>query len=481
VATHALGRHLALAGFMGAGKSSKGSRLAERLHRPFVDLDQELERRTGKAIAELFAEAGESGFRAVEEETALELLGRGEPHVMALGGGAVLSGATRSTLAERALTVWLDVDLDVAWSRVEGTGRPLAADEQRFRALYEERAPIYATVADARVDEDSDDDELVLAAGGVHAHPGSLEQLGELVPGAGPVELVADAHVAGIHGMDAQLALGGRVVRLHELPSGEAAKQTQQLERLWRALSIGRDGVIVGLGGGCTTDVAGFAAATWMRGVPWVAVPTTLVGQVDAAIGGKTAIDLPGAKNLVGAFHWPKRVLADARLLETLPERERRNGLAEIVKTGLLAGEALWELSEPQQVRRCAAFKVALCLADPYDRDARAQLNLGHTFAHALEAAAGYELPHGEAVALGLLAALRLSANADGVEIVDEVLRPRPVPVDRDRAWAALARDKKSERGVPRVVLLEQPGRPRWGVELATREIRAALDELIAD
>jgi shikimate kinase / 3-dehydroquinate synthase len=467
---------------MGAGKSSKGSRLAARLQRPFVDLDRELEGRTGKTVSELFAEAGEPAFRVVEEATALELLGRREPHVVALGGGAVLSEATRSALAERAFTVWLDVDIAAAWERVEHTRRPLAPDEERFRALYDERAPIYAEVADARVDDGGDDDDdILLAAGGVHAHPGGLELLGDLVPGDGPVELVADVQVAGIHGMDAQLALAGRVVRAHELPAGEAAKTTQQVERLWRALSIGRDGVIVALGGGCTTDVAGFAAATWMRGVTWVAVPTTLVGQVDAAIGGKTAIDLPGGKNLVGAFHWPERVLADARLLETLPEPERRNGLAEVVKTGLLAGDALWELPEPQQVRRCAAFKVAVCLADPYDRGARAQLNLGHTFAHALEAAAGYELPHGEAVALGLRAALKLSGNADGVQVVDEVLRPRPVSVDRDRAWAALARDKKTERGAPRLVLLEERGRPRWGVELAESEIRAALDELIAD
>jgi 3-dehydroquinate synthetase len=278
--------------------------------------------------------------------------------------------------------------------------------------------------------------------------------------------------------MDVQLALGARARASHELPPGEAAKSVESLEALWHALRLERGGTLVALGGGCTTDAAGFAAATYVRGVAWVAVPTTLVGQVDAAIGGKTAIDLAGGKNLVGAFHWPVRTVVDPATLETLPEQEHANGLAEVVKTGLLAGNALWQLPVEEQVRRCAAFKTAVCLRDPHDRGERAQLNLGHTFAHALEAAAGFDLPHGRAVALGLLAALRLS----GLEttVVDEVLRPEPVPVDRERAWAALARDKKVVGGVPRLTLLDAPGRPRLGAELPEADIRAALDALIA-
>jgi shikimate kinase/3-dehydroquinate synthase len=224
--------------------------------------------------------------------------------------------------------------------------------------------------------------------------------------------------------------------------------------------------------------VAGFVAATYLRGIAWAPVPTTLVGQVDAAIGGKTAIDLPAGKNLVGAFHWPVRTVIDPALLETLPERERRNGLAEVVKTGLLAGEPLWELPAAEQIRCCAAFKSAVCLRDPYEAGHRAILNLGHTFAHALEAAGSSGEPtHGEAVALGLLAALRLS-GLDTAE-VEEALRPRPVRVDRERAWAALRRDKKAENGRIRLVLLDAPGSPRTGVELPDGEVRAALDALI--
>jgi 3-dehydroquinate synthetase len=459
---------------MGAGKSTLGVSAAQRLGRRFLDLDIEIERQAGATIPELF-ERGESDFREVEEQVAAWNLEQREPLVLALGGGAVLSARTQELLRERAVTVLIDVGIDRSWERVRGSDRPLAQTEGTFRRLFDERRPLYEELADARA---HDTDGIVLAAGGVHVELGALEQLGELVPGDGPVELVSDARVAGIYGMDVQLALGARARASHELPPGEAAKSVESLEALWHALRLERGGTLVALGGGCTTDAAGFAAATYVRGIAWVAVPTTLVGQVDAAIGGKTAIDLPDGKNLVGAFHWPVRTVIDPATLETLPEEELANGLAEVVKTGLLAGNAFWQLPRDEQVRRCAAFKTAVCLRDPHDRGGRAQLNLGHTFAHALEAAADFALPHGRAVALGLLAALRLSGLDTGT--VEEVLAPEPVRVDRERAWAALARDKKVVGGVPRVVLLDAPGKPRVGVELPEADVRAALDALIA-
>jgi 3-dehydroquinate synthetase/shikimate kinase len=473
---NALTRHLALAGFMGAGKTTIGAEVARRTGRRFVDLDAEIERRAGASIAVLFS-SGEGDFRRLETETAAQVLAGAEPVVVALGGGTVLDVGTRELLRERALTVLLDVDPHDAWARTQGANRPLAREEEAFHRLYAERQETYDLASDVRA---RDADGVVLAAAGVHVQVGSLELLGDHVPGEGAVEIVADANVAGIHGVTAQLALGARDVATHEVPAGEAAKSASSLERLWRALGIGRDGALVALGGGCTTDVAGFAAATYMRGVDWVAVPTTLVGQVDAAIGGKTAIDLPAGKNLVGAFHWPAAVVVDPGVLETLPAAQIRNGLAEVVKTGLLAGEPLWELPRHEQVRRCAAFKAGVCLADPHDHGPRMQLNLGHTFAHALEAAAGYDLAHGEALALGLLAALRLAGHEEGVETVERVLAPQPVRVDRDVAWAALARDKKSAGGVPRLVLLDAGHGVSWGVEVEPAEVRAALDALIA-
>jgi shikimate kinase/3-dehydroquinate synthase len=478
VAAHALNRHLALTGFMGAGKSTMGAQVARRLGRRFIDLDREIEARAEGTIAELFARDGEAAFRALEESAAASALDAAEPAVIALGGGAVLSVETRERLRSRAFTVLLDVDVGTAWQRASQSARPLASDEVSFRARFEERIPIYEETADART---RDLEGVVLAAAGIDVSIGAIELLGELVPGEGPIEIVADATVAGIHGVTAQLALGARDIGIHEVPAGEPAKAISVLDHLWRSLRIGRDGTVVALGGGCTTDVAGFAAATWMRGVPWAAVPTTLVGQVDAAIGGKTAVDLPGGKNLVGCFHWPTRVVIDPGTLETLPDAEMRNGMAEVVKTGLLMGSAVWEEPLAELVRRCASFKAGVCLGDPHDRGARNQLNLGHTFAHALEAAAGYDLPHGQAVALGLVAALRLSGNDEALAAVRSELDPKPVRVDRDAAWAALARDKKSVGGVPRLVLLERNGEPTWGNEVDGVEIRAALDSLIAD
>ena len=405
----------------------------------------------------------------------VERLHTSPPAVLALGGGALGSSQVRDALRERAFTVHVEVDPGEAWSRVRDAGRPLAQDELDFRALFTKRAPVYAEAADATANEV---DEVVLAAAAVHVEAGSLARLGELAPG-GDAALVSDARVAGIHGADAQVALGGRLASVHELPEGEEAKTMDAVAALWRALRLDRAGVLVALGGGCTTDAAGFAAATYLRGIRWVAVPTTLVGQVDAAIGGKTAIDLAEGKNLVGAFHWPVRTVIDHTLLATLPERERREGLAEVVKTGLLMGESLWELPDAQLVRRAAAYKSSVCLQDPHDRGPRNVLNLGHTFAHALEAAAAYDdVTHGSAVALGLLAALRLSGL--DTSAVEETLRPEPVHVDRDRAWAALQRDKKAENGRVRLVLLDAPGKPVYGAERPEAEVRAALDELIA-
>jgi shikimate kinase/3-dehydroquinate synthase len=454
---------------MGAGKTTIGEEVAGRLGRTFVDTDHDVVETSGKSIPELFADGS---FRQVEQEIVVEALELRPNSVIAFGGGAVMSDVVRAALEMRdPFVVCLDVEVEEAWERSRHGDRPLAQDEHAFRRLHAERQPVYREVADA-VARDADD--VVLAAAGVRVALGSLEQLGALVPSAGPAALVTDPHVAGIHGAAAQLALGDRLASAHEVPAGEAAKTAAVVESLWRELRIDRSGTLVALGGGCVTDVAGFAAATYLRGIEWTPVPTTLVGQVDAAIGGKTAIDLPEGKNIAGAFHWPARVVIDPVLLETLPERERREGMAEVVKAGLLAGEPLWELPQAELVRRCASFKAAVCLRDPHDRGERHVLNLGHTFAHALEAAAGYEgLTHGRAVGLGLLAALRLSGRP--TDAVEEVLRPEQVRVDRDRAWRALGRDKK--RGL---VLLEDDG-AHWDVHLPEADVRRALDELIAD
>jgi shikimate kinase/3-dehydroquinate synthase len=456
VARNALGVHVALVGYMGAGKSTLGPRLAERLGREFVSVDAIVEERTGARVAELFETRGEPVFRELEEETASDVLARRPVAVVELGGGALASERTRAALAEHAMTLHLETTADEAWERVAASGRPLARDPEAFRALYAERLSLYEAADGSTRDLDG----AVLAAAGIR-FGSHREARGDA--------LVADAHVAELHDIAAT----------RTVPPGGAAKTVLEAERLWRALSLDRASTLVAVGGGSATDLVGFVAATYMRGIDWIAVPSTLVGQVDAAVGGKVGIDLPDGKNLVGAFHWPAQTVLDAALLDTLPDEQRRSGLAEVVKTGLLAGEPLWELDTIEQVRRCAAFKAAVCLRDPHDRGERAQLNLGHTFAHALETASGYAVSHGQAVALGLVAALRLSGLGDEARSVVDTLAPTPVDVDRDAAWAALQRDKKVIDGRVRLVLLEAPGRP-YVTEIEPARVREALEALIA-
>jgi shikimate kinase/3-dehydroquinate synthase len=451
----AVDRHLALIGFMGAGKSTLGRELARLTGRPFVDTDEEIEKRFGP-VGELI-ERGEPEFRRIEEQVVAEALA-GPTGVIALGGGAVLSETTRERLSRTAFVAWVRVDVETAWQRVSGSGRPLARDREQFERLYEERVQIYDVIAEG-VGEGA---EALL-----------LESLGIVFSGRVPYDaaVIADERVAALH----ELQLLRQALSTHLVPSGEAAKTPAVVERLWSELGIGRDGWIVAFGGGSTTDVAGFVAATHLRGVRWIAVPTTLVGMVDAAIGGKTGINTVDGKNLAGAFHFPQQVFVDASFLSTLPDEERRSGMAEVVKTGLLAGSDLWELPENEMIRACAAFKSAVVLSDPYEREGRrAILNLGHTFAHALEAGTGYELRHGDAVALGLLAALRLSGRP--TDVVEEVLAPQPVSADRNQAWDALLRDKKGQLNL---VLLGDGG--GFVTPVPEADVRRALDELIAD
>jgi shikimate kinase / 3-dehydroquinate synthase len=450
----ALGRHLALAGFMGAGKTTVGAKVAELTHRPFVDLDAEIEAKHGP-IPELF-ERGEPEFRRLEENVLAEALA-GPDSVVALGGGAVLSPLNRERLKERAFTVHLEVDVEDAWERVRGSNRPLARSEGEFRRLFESRRSAYAETAEAVA---GDTEGVLLAALGIRVGRGER-------PALGTAALIADEHVLQLHPFE----VDGET---HSVPAGEAAKSLDVVERLLEELRLSRDGTIVAFGGGSTTDVAGFVAATYLRGVSWIAVPTSLTGMVDAAIGGKTGINTAEGKNLAGSFHFPQAVVIDPDYLRTLPDEERRAGMAEVVKTGLLAGRELWSLPEDAMIRACAAFKAAVVLSDPYETDGRrAILNLGHTFAHALEAGSGFRVRHGDAVALGLLAALRLSGQP--TDEVEEVLRPEPIEADAGAAWAALKRDKKGE-GV--FVVLEAPGKPVV-TTVPDDEARAALNALI--
>ncbi len=497
---------------MGAGKSTAAHGLAEELGGSSVDVDRVIEERAGKPIERIFAEDGEASFRKAEERITLELLGSAATPVLSLGGGAIGSAAVREALADH-LVIWIDVDLETAWDRVQGTGRPLAANRGEFERLYRQREPLYAMLADAIVPSArSTSMRTVLealvgvpagatllwaasASGDYGAYIGR-GLLGEhhFWPraAAGRRFLVTDGRVGGVYG-DLIEPLEGRI----SIMPGEQSKTVAHAEIVWTELAragMTRQDLVVALGGGVVGDLAGFCAATYQRGVRYVQVPTTLVAQVDSAYGGKTGVDLAEAKNYVGAYHQPAAVLVDIELLKTLPPAELAAGYAEVVKTALIAGGELWERvrsgaapDDEQVILACARCKLRIVAQDERDGGVRQVLNLGHTVAHAIETTTGYaRYRHGEAVGLGLLAALRLSAQEQLRDEVHGLLQRQGLPTtlagtDPDAVVMATARDKKrlGEGPVP-FVLLETPGEPRTGCIVAHRDLIAAVRELAA-
>lgn len=514
---------IALVGFMGAGKTRAARGAAAVLGEPFADADAEVERELGAPVAELFARRGEAAFREAEERAALKLLERGG--FVALGGGAVESERVREALGA-CFTVWCRISEERAWERCEGTERPLAADRGEFARRFAARQPLYESLARAVL---TDGGERVgrAAAPWLRASAGisgarlawgasaSGEYPAIVAPGAVGLLDRLPAPAADADGADRGLpsrwfavadsralarhpALLPRCEALIEVEGGEERKTMVEAERVLRELAVAgarRDDGVLAFGGGVVGDLAGFCAATYQRGVPVVQAPTTLVAQVDSAYGGKTGVDLPEAKNYAGAYHMPLAVLADPAVLATLPAEELSAGFAEVVKTALIAGGELWErvraltALDPQAlgdvIFACARTKLDVVAADERDSGLRQVLNLGHTVGHAIEAAAGYgRYRHGEAVGLGLLAALRLSGAGELRDEVAQLLASHRLPtaldagVDTDAVMAAIERDKKADAaGVP-FVLLERPGEAVPGARVDAAIVRAAVEEL---
>jgi shikimate kinase / 3-dehydroquinate synthase len=498
-------------GFMGAGKSTAARSAAGAIGVDAVDVDSVIEERLGKPIHEVFAEDGEGAFRAAEERITLELLADPSVSVLALGGGAVGHVSVREALADHRV-VWLDITLDDAWERCGGSSRPLARDREQFARLYAEREPLYAALADAIVpaarthamgsvlgalEEMPDDTKMLWAAAAAGDYPAyigpGLVTQHQFWPAsvAGRRFAVTDG-IVGRHYADALAPLSGRVA----IMPGEQSKTVAHAEIVWTELAragMTRADVVVALGGGVVGDLAGFCAATYQRGVRYVQVPTTLVAQVDSAYGGKTGVDLAEAKNYVGAYHEPSAVIADTDTLATLPDAEVAAGYAEVVKTALIAGGELWrqvrsgaDPTDPGVIAACVRAKLGIVARDFRDGGPRQVLNLGHTVGHAIETVTGYaRYRHGEAVALGLLAALRLSDQDDLRSEVRELFAARGLPtvleedVDPDAVVMATARDKKrmGEGPVP-FVLLEEPGVAHPGCAVEPRALIAAVREL---
>ena len=497
-------------GFMGAGKSTAARSLAQALGTEAIDVDSVVEQRLGKPIERVFAEDGESTFREAEERITLELLNEAKPAVLALGGGAITHARVRDALHEHTV-IWLDVALDVAWTRCRDSNRPLAREREQFEHLYHQREPLYAELADATVPaERSTRMEPVLDA--LENIPQDTKLLWATSASADYPAYIGNGllterrfwpeTVTGRRFLVTDGAVGRRYAELLEPHSariaimpGEQSKTIAHAEIVWTELvraGMTRADVVVALGGGVVGDLAGFCAATYQRGVRYVQVPTTLVAQVDSAYGGKTGVDLAEAKNYVGAFHQPSAVIADTTTLQSLPEAERAAGYAEVVKTALIEGGDLWdrvrggaEPTDPSVITACARAKLRIVARDERDSGLRQVLNLGHTVGHAIEAATGYAAyRHGEAVALGLLAALRLSEQDDLRREVERLLKAEGLPTklthaDPDTVVMATARDKKRVgAGAVPFVLLDAPGEPRAGCEVPSRALVAAVREL---
>jgi shikimate kinase/3-dehydroquinate synthase len=516
-------------GFMGAGKST--ALAAAREAGLFAtEADDLLEAEFSSTIPEAFERHGEEGFRAREAEVVGALLEDTDGGAIALGGGSVLSERVRAALG-RHTVVWLQVGAERAWARISGTARPLATSAADVERLWAERLHLYERLADAVVPEGdrgivaralpairelerlpagtrllwatSASGEypvyvgrgLLDAVAREHRHDDAVieDGLGGEWPLRGRRFLVSDAAVAAAYAERL-----GELAGSAEVEPGEGSKTMSAAESVLRQMAragLTREDHVIALGGGVVGDLGGLCAHLYQRGVPVVQLPTTVVAQVDSAYGGKTGVDLPEGKNYAGAYHQPAAVIADTETLATLPPAELASGFVEVLKTGLLAGGPLWERVRGIEaldsgklddvVFACARFKCEVVAADERDGDLRQSLNLGHTVGHAIEAASGYgRYRHGEAVGLGLLAALRLSEAPALRDETEAILDRHGLPVRLDPAIAvepmleALQRDKKRTAEGVGFVLLSEPGRPRVGQLVDTARVRAAVEEL---
>jgi len=508
-----------LYGPSGTGKTSSGKLLAEALELPFHDLDIEIETGSGRKIPDIFATDGEASFREFERAGLERLLAGGG--VISLGGGALTHPPTRA-LADahgcRVLVLKADPSVIVARLQADtGNPRPLLQGDPhaKLAAMLERRGPHYAgfhyqldttrlTPAETAWQAQITLGIFHVAGMGraydVRVGTGLLDMLGNEMQARklrGPVALVSD-EITGAWYADraaASLAAAGYEAHTILIPAGESHKTIATVQALWAGFQkagIERGSTVVALGGGVVGDLAGFAAARWMRGVPWVNVPTTLLAMCDSSLGGKTGADLPEGKNLVGAFHPPALVLADPGVLATLPESERCNGMAEVLKHGIIADPDLFDVclaagfeqsALSEIVRRSMAVKIQVIQQDPYEKGLRQALNLGHTIGHAVELASNFRLRHGEAVAIGLVAEARLAEKlgiADRKEslamriihALQQLRLPTEIPPDLDPSTLrrVMQSDKKKTSGKVLFALPVRIGEVRVGVEADEKE-----------
>ncbi len=536
-------RSIVLVGMMGAGKTSVGRRLAQKLGLEFVDADAEIELAHRMTIAEIFAAHGEPYFRDGERRVITRLLAQGRK-VLATGGGAFMNEETRARIAERAVSVWLKADFDVLLRRVrKRSNRPLLANadpEATLKRLIDDRYPVYALADVTIVSRDGPHDLVIADLVGALAKTLGVEPEGsqamiqedesrppeavhelvrvelsertydilvgaDLLAMAGPrlaalrpgaaCMIVTDSNVAQHHlaALQASLERAGLRHACVSLAPGEASKSMQGFADVCDAIlaaRLERSDLVIAFGGGVIGDLAGFAAASTRRGMAFVQIPTSLLAQVDSSVGGKTGINSRHGKNLIGAFHQPILVMADTACLDSLPAREFKAGYAEIVKYGLINDAAFFAWLEGswseifaggaarvQAIRHSCAAKAAVVARDERETGERALLNLGHTFAHAFERLTDYDgsrLVHGEAVAIGLACAFRLShslglcpavdrarveAHLDAVSLPSRIKQIPGFAAAPEQVLSAMYQDKKVSRGHLTFILAHGIGR----------------------
>ena len=500
--------NIVITGFMGTGKSTVGEIVACRLKRKFVDMDADIEARAGKSIPQIFDAHGEAAFRAMERELAEELAAQSSL-VIATGGGTLVRTEMRHLMGASAKLICLNASNDAIQRRLgRSDGRPLAGSWEK---LLNQRKADYAQIENQIETTGRSPDAIagdIIARCGQRLHVntptgagydicirrGILENISDNAEEFGlgkHVVVVTNDTIAPLYGE--QLVSKLPHADLVTVSDGEKYKNLATVAQIYDdllALGADRGTTLVALGGGVIGDTVGFVAATYMRGLQLIQIPTTLLAMVDSSVGGKAGVDLPQGKNLIGAFKQPQSVIVDTKVLETLSPEHWRCGMAEVIKHGLIArpsllNPALWTRDRVVElVRDAAQVKIEVVEQDPYERGIRAHLNLGHTFGHAIERVTNYQVPHGEAVAIGIVKAARLSKKLGMIDaelvnriesILEEIGLPVTIELDPHEWYAAMSTDKKWQTGKSRFVLLQALGEATIVEGLSKEDILAVL------
>jgi 3-dehydroquinate synthase len=519
--------NLILTGFMGTGKTTVGRLIAQRLGRQFIDTDHWIEARAGKSVPTIFAEDGEGRFRAWEAE-ACDALSEPQGLIIATGGWTLGPQQNREAMQRGGCVICLWAELEAVLARLPNTDdRPMlwgGDRDAKLRDLLRQREEVYrsfawqvdttkmdvaevmlhVTALYGSISNLNDPDTFYLPMDGrgnaVLLGTGLLESIGPLLSARGlrgTVALIGDSNVIEHHGerVFRSLAMSGFEVRPLRVPAGEESKTLEMAGMLYEQLVQGgleRSGVIVALGGGVIGDLSGFVAATYLRGVKWVNCATSLLAMVDASIGGKTGVDLPSGKNLVGAFHPPLLTISDLTALRTLPEREFQAGMAEVIKAGIIGDAELFEMIEDgstdlqEIIRRSIKVKVDVVREDPFEKGRRAALNLGHTIGHGIEAASRFLLRHGEAIGIGLIAEAKIAeqmglAHSDLSGRIKAVIEKVGLPtryanLETETIMQLMRSDKKKQLGRLKFALPRDIGEVVIGVDVKEELVRAALE-----